>query len=212
LLDAAAAAAAAVAENLALLGIPILIAAVVAGIAWMVTHWHQVTDAAKEVWDWIASHWPLLLAILTGPFGLAIYEIVGHWQDLMGFFRGLVNDVRGIFDSIWSGIVDAFKAVINGVIDVWNQLHFTLPKVDILGVHIGGDTIGVPPIPHMAAGGLVTGPTLALLGEAGPERVTPLTGPHAGPAVHIENVNVRDQADIGLLLAQIHFATMAGKL
>lgn len=33
--------------------------------------------------------------------------------------------------------------------------------------------------PRMARGGIVTRPTLALIGEAGPEAVVPLTGPHA---------------------------------
>jgi hypothetical protein len=35
-------------------------------------------------------------------------------------------------------------------------------------------------IPAMAAGGIVTGPTLALIGEAGPEAVVPLSGRNAG--------------------------------
>jgi hypothetical protein len=44
--------------------------------------------------------------------------------------------------------------------------------------------------------------------------VVPLSGRGGGlgPAVHIENVNLHDGADIGLLLQQIHFATMAGRL
>lgn len=36
------------------------------------------------------------------------------------------------------------------------------------------------PIPAMAKGGIVTGPTLALIGEAGPEAVIPLNGRNAG--------------------------------
>jgi hypothetical protein len=36
------------------------------------------------------------------------------------------------------------------------------------------------PIPAMAKGGIVTGPTLALIGEAGPEAVVPLSGRNAG--------------------------------
>jgi hypothetical protein len=32
----------------------------------------------------------------------------------------------------------------------------------------------------LAAGGIVTGPTLAMIGERGPEAVIPLSGPNAG--------------------------------
>jgi hypothetical protein len=69
-------------------------------------------------------------------------------------------------------------------------------------------TIGVPQIPYLAEGGLITrtGLVYAHAGEA----ITPAG--RQGPAVHIENVNLHDGADIGLLLSQIHFATMAGRL
>jgi len=40
-------------------------------------------------------------------------------------------------------------------------------------------SLGVP-VPAMAAGGIVTKPTLALIGEAGPEAVVPLNGRNAG--------------------------------
>jgi hypothetical protein len=143
--------------------------------------------------------------------GLVAYLVVAAWNGVVGFFAGMPGRLAGTFAGMWNGIYDAFRSVINGVIDLWNRLHFTLPKVDILGVHIGGDTIGVPAIPHMATGGIVTAPTLALLGERGPEAVVPL-GRGMGPAVHIDNVNLHDGADIDLLLQKIHFATMAGRL
>jgi hypothetical protein len=39
---------------------------------------------------------------------------------------------------------------------------------------IGGKGFSMPDIPMLAAGGIVTGPTLAMIGEAGPEAVIPL--------------------------------------
>ena len=55
------------------------------GIYELWTHWSQVwgwiKQAASDVWDWIKTNWPLLLGILTGPFGLAVLEIVRHWND-----------------------------------------------------------------------------------------------------------------------------------
>jgi hypothetical protein len=39
---------------------------------------------------------------------------------------------------------------------------------------LGGKGFDVPDIPMLAAGGIVTGPTLAMIGEAGPEAVIPL--------------------------------------
>lgn len=47
-------------------------------------------------------------------------------------------------------------------------------------------------VPRLAKGGIVTRPTLALIGEAGPEMVTPLTGPGAGGlgVIHLEQIIV----------------------
>lgn len=42
-----------------------------------------------------------------------------------------------------------------------------------------------PAVPHMAAGGIVNRPTLAMIGEAGPEAVVPLSGGGGVGGVHI---------------------------
>jgi hypothetical protein len=55
-------------------------------------------------------------------------------------------------------------------------------------------------IPAMAAGGIVTGPTLALIGEAGPEAVVPLSGRNAGMG-NTYNINVN--AGMGTNGAQV---------
>ncbi len=45
-------------------------------------------------------------------------------------------------------------------------------------------------IPHFAAGGIVTRPTIALIGEAGPEAVVPLSGGAGGAGITIQNLTV----------------------
>lgn len=55
-------------------------------------------------------------------------------------------------------------------------------------------------IPAMAAGGIVTKPTLALIGEAGPEAVVPLSGRNAGMG-NVYNINVN--AGMGTNGAQV---------
>ena len=55
-------------------------------------------------------------------------------------------------------------------------------------------------IPKMAAGGIVTRPTLAMIGEAGPEAVVPLSGRNAGMG-NVYNINVN--AGMGTNGAQV---------
>lgn len=57
-------------------------------------------------------------------------------------------------------------------------------------------------IPAFAGGGIVTGPTLAMVGEAGPEAIVPLTGRRAAPGGMTFNVTVNagmgtDGAEVG---------------
>jgi hypothetical protein len=72
-------------------------------------------------------------------------------------------------------MVTVFKTVFNSIASLWNstigKLSFTVPSW-VPG--IGGKGFDVPDIPMLAAGGIVTGPTLAMIGEAGPEAVIPL--------------------------------------
>jgi hypothetical protein len=230
--------AAATAEYVALGPILLIIAAVaVLGVALyeLITHWSTVWGAAKEavkaVWDWISVNWPLLLSIILGPITAAAYQIYKHWSDikagaadvvnyitgiwngLVGFFTGIPGRLAGIWSSMWGGMKEAFRAVINGMIDLWNALHFTLPKIDLgpLG-KIGGGDIGVPAIPHMASGGIVNSPTLAMIGESGPEAVVPLGKGVGGPAVHIEHASFSSEVDVDMLMRKAEFAVSAGRL
>jgi hypothetical protein len=109
---------------------------------------------------------------------------------------------------MWNGITEAFRGAVNAIIDIWNGLHFTLPKVDVLGVHIGGETIGVPSIPHLAEGGLITqtGLVYAHAGEA----ITPASAVRQGPALVITNATFNSAVDVDMISKKLEFAMGTG--
>ena len=88
-------------------------------------------------------------------------------------------------------LYNVFKSVFNGIATVWNntigKLKFSIPSW-VPG--IGGKGFEVPNIPMLANGGIVTSPTLAMIGERGPEAVIPLTGPNAGGGMGGTNVTI----------------------
>lgn len=113
-----------------------LVVAAIAGAALLiVTHWDQIKDAAKAVWDWISTNWPLILAILTGPIGLAVKFIVDHWDqikagftavkdwigarisDVVGFFTGLPGRIAGAVTNAFQHVKDAMTSAKNWVSD-----------------------------------------------------------------------------------------------
>jgi phage-related protein len=129
----------------------------------------------KNAFGWIKNNWSSLLGILTSPFGAAIKWITDHWNGVLGFFRSMPGKIASIASGMWSGLWNSFRSVINSIIGGWNSLHFGVPSIDLgpLG-HVGGFDFGVPQIPYLAKGGVVTKPTLAMIGEAGREAVIPL--------------------------------------
>jgi hypothetical protein len=189
----------------------ILLGPIGLAIGWIVQHWSDVTGAFKAAWNWLAQNWPTLVAILTGPIGVAVLLIKNNWNDLVGFFTGLPGRITSAVSGMWNGILSGFRTVLNGVIDLWNQLHFTLPHIDLgpLG-SIAGGTIGVPHVPHLAQGGLMTSSGL-VFAHAG-EVISPAPRGAAGPAIGTINVTLGDGADVDLLLRKVAFATMAGRL
>lgn len=153
----------------------------------------RVKSAASSVLGWVKSNWPKVLAVLTGPIGVAVLLIVSNFGrikeaaskavawvktkfgDMVGYFRSLPGKLKGIFSGLWDGLAGGLKSAINSVL----HLPLTIPKINthIPGVGtVGGQTL----IPALAKGGVVTGPTLAMVGERGSEMVVPLTGP-GGP-------------------------------
>ena len=134
-----------------LLGIGLIVAAVVIAVVLIIKYWKQISAAAVAVWHdlvsgaetafhtvlsavetvigWVRSHWPLLLAILTGPIGLAVLFITKHWDqirngasemigDLVRFFTGLpgriLSAVSGLAGMLYHAGVNAIKGLISG--------------------------------------------------------------------------------------------------
>lgn len=149
-----------------------------------------ITGAVGDSIGWVRQHWPLILAILTGPIGLSVLWVTRHWDGVVQFFSGIPSRIgRGLL-RIGEAITAPFRSAINTVIGWWNSLvgHLKIPsfnvnthipgvgKIGFSGVDIGSHL----QIPALASGGVVTRPTVALIGESGPEAIVPLSGAGAG--------------------------------
>jgi gas vesicle protein len=86
-------------------------------------------------------------------------------EGSVDFIKGYLNTVLGFYKSIFNGIAKLWNSTVG-------KLSFKVPDW-VPG--LGGKGFSVPQIPMLAEGGIVTGPTLAMIGEAGPEAVVPLS-------------------------------------
>lgn len=165
--------------------VALAIGVVVVVIIQIVKHFDAIKDAGAAVLRFFRDNWPTILATLLGPFGLAVLYITRHWDSIKSGANSVVQFIGKafgylpeFFSGLWRGIVDGFKGALNFIIRGLNSLHISLPSVDthIPGIGtIGGFNIGVPQIPYLAEGGIVNRATLAVIGEAGPEAVVPLS-------------------------------------
>lgn len=150
-----------------------------------------IGSSLKGAWDAV-SKWFSDSFTNIGKWFSGIWEgAKTAWNTFSGFIMGAADKVKTKFEQVFQGIQnfigDIFQGLVglirgplnsvigflNRIIDKINGFSFTVPDW-VPG--IGGQTIGfnLPHIPALAAGGFVTGPTTALIGEAGPEVVTPL--------------------------------------
>jgi hypothetical protein len=175
-------------------GLFLTIAGVIGGIAAAVlivngaiAAWTAITTAATAVqaaFNAVLALNPITLIVIG--IGLLIAALAAAYFKFEGFrnivdsvFKFIGKAVSGSIDlikSYFTGVLGFYKAMFNGIASLWNntfgKLSFKIPSF-VPG--IGGKGFDVPNIPMLAEGGIVNKATLAVIGEAGPEAVVPLS-------------------------------------
>ena len=172
----------------------LIIAGVIGGIAAAIV----LVNGAMAIWTAATTAFTAVMAIFNAVMamnpivliligiGLLIAALVIAYKKFEGFrnvvdavFRFIGSAVSGSIDLIkgyFSTVLGFYKSIFNGIASLWNntigKLSFKVPGW-VPG--LGGKGFDVPNIPMLAAGGIVTAPTLAMIGEAGPEAVVPLS-------------------------------------
>ena len=135
-----------------------------------------ISGAINGVKSTISNVMNTIKSVWSGAWNAVKSTATGAWDGIMGFFNGAIGKVSGIFGSIADAIASPFRNAFNGIAGFWNstvgQISFKIPDW-VPGV--GGNGWSVPSIPMLAEGGVITRPTLAVVGEAGPEAVIPLS-------------------------------------
>lgn len=125
------------------------------------------------------------IAMAANPVGLITAGIIALGIAVVAAYKKF-EGFRNVVRTVVNGVLSYVEMVANGWISLINIVIRTLnllkPGKDIpllskldLG-RLGEETTstGGPNVRMMAEGGIVTGPTLAIVGEAGPEAVIPL--------------------------------------
>ena len=127
-----------------------------------------------------------VLAVLRGLITFITGVFQGNWSKAWSGIVTVFKNVFGLIKDILKGVVNVCIDLLNGLVSaVWNAVRGIINGVGTIAQQIG-ELLGKknwgwkltaqpPRIPHLASGGVVTGPTYALLGEGGrDEAVIPL--------------------------------------
>jgi len=148
---------------------------------------------------WVATGAVVIIAIIAALIALQVkFDIFGKaidgikagfliWWDTVKFVFGAIKsgfgELKDLGVKIFDGIGGAFKGVINAVIaGLEGGLNFAIKGLNIIldgidkaaGPWVNFGEIPNVKLPRLAEGGITTGPTIAMIGEKGPEAIIPL--------------------------------------
>lgn len=119
-------------------------------VRWTKKAWNWVKEktigGAKKILNWLKGNWPTILAVLTGPIGIAVLMIVRNWDKIkaaatsvknfvvnafksfvarvrsnisrmVSFVRSISRKVKNIFTGANKWLLDAGKKIVQGLID-----------------------------------------------------------------------------------------------
>jgi hypothetical protein len=138
-------------------------------------------DWFGKIPGWLSSALSTVWNVITAPFKSAIDAVRGYIDWFSSMFAPVVGWVEGALRGIYNAVTAPFrtaiewvKDAIGGIKGAWNSVASSINSVSVTFgpipdwvPGIGGNswTFDPPNLPHLARGGWVTRPTLALVGE-----------------------------------------------
>ena len=127
-----------------------------------------ISTNVSKAWNGIAN---FFTTYVTTP-------ITKAWTTVTEFFPKAINTAKTAIVSVFTSIGTTIKSILNGIVGgiintvnkVINEINFLIGRANGISAKVKGPQIPILPklsIPEFAKGGVVTGPTLAMVGEGG---------------------------------------------
>jgi phage-related minor tail protein len=198
------------------------VAALIAVGVLLYKNWDEIKAFGLQLWTDLKTGWTEGMAsikVAWVEFGQTIkatwenmWNSIKTWYDQTkeNLITATTNLTDGMitkwsnfktgFMNIWTAIVGALKGYVNNIIGFINKLIDALNTIQVdipswVPIY-GGNSFGIDiaNVPYLATGGIVTRPTLAMIGEAGPEAVIPLN--QMGPSIGTINIYGSNASEI----------------
>ena len=73
----------------------------------------RIKDFFVGVFDWFKRNWPTILAIITGPIGLAVLFVVKNWDHIKSAAQRVIDWLR----NAWRSVADFLRGIFRGIAD-----------------------------------------------------------------------------------------------
>jgi hypothetical protein len=196
---------------------------------------NAIRTGAVAVFNWIAQNWPLLVAILAGPFGLAVFEIAKHWDSIVSLAASIPGRIVGALGNVGNLLFDAGKSIIDGLgrgiesalTGVLDKVGGIAGKIASLKGPLDRDRALLVPAGTAIMAGLRDslasgmGDVERLVGGAAPRisaaaapaaEAGPVTPVRSGPAVVIQNANFTTDYDVDAFMSRVAWAAKVSSL
>jgi hypothetical protein len=163
-------------------------------VALVYTFRSQILGALSSLVGAIGGVFSRVVGYITAPFITAFNIVKGAVEAALGWISARVSSVMAFVS--WS--IGAAKSVYNTFARTWNAIEVKMPSIDthIPGIgKVGGFTLGLPDLPILAAGGLMTRSGL-IYAHAGEAIIPAPARTRAGPLVEIAHAHFSERVDV----------------
>lgn len=88
-----------------------------------------IWTSIQFVYNWVRDNWPLLLTILTGPIGLAVTQVIKHWDSIKNGALAVINWVRDNWQLLLSILTGPIGAAVIQIVKHWDDIKGAGVKV-----------------------------------------------------------------------------------
>lgn len=140
----------------------------------------SISNTFKSIWTGIKTFftdiWDGMKSLVSSSFETIVSTIMGFLDPIKAAFQTIWDAAVGVVTGAVDTVMTTIKDMINGIISMVNKAIGGINSMAAAASVIPGVSIPqIPDIPYLAEGGVVTSPTLAMIGEGdGPEAVIPL--------------------------------------
>lgn len=159
--------------------------------------WHAIEAAASWLVhaiagyvEWVGGVWNSIFSTIERVAGTVVNSVVSFFSripgEIVGFMEQLPGDFLNLGEQMVNALLSAFSSVGSDIAHLVGGALHSLPGGGAIAHLLG-----------LAKGGIVTRPTLAVVGESGPEAVIPLDAVATGGVAPLPGMSAPTSAASG---------------